>query len=356
VDIGKWLLDFFESFKTTPLGVAILFSLLVVIVLLLLIWLRTIQVADARDKREADLEEQRIESQKEDDKRRATNDARLVTAVESNIARLNNQELLLGRFLTILERMDSRNAGIDELLRSIHEASEANAIKTTAIHKDLRSSSINLAGKLDGANNESRTRWENTQIVMNNRAQEIQKTVHSTATGIQDKLTEQNSVLDQMLSKLGELSKEVTGLRGDFRENATSQAAAIAHKEDERFTSIQNSLRELATGLMTLKKRGTSELDPNKVLDPVVIPTISEVVDVKPLVSAEVGLKESHAGHIPKKQTDQLTMPPDSTITPVSTVDMSKPITGTFATPTTTGNEETQKLDFSKLTEDKPHA
>lgn len=330
-----------EFFATTDIGRIILLIIAATVAGSILLWrdnnrLRTMRLKLSAEQSERDdkLEQKRLDNEQRESDRRAVNDA-------DHRATLSQLSALMGRVVTIQERMERQNSDAGELLKRIYEASEANAIKTTNMHKDVRSSAVSLAGKLDGANSESRTRWENTQIVLNNRAQEIQKSVHGVGDNIQARLTEQNSVLDQMLGKLGELSKEVSGLRGDFRENATSQAAAIAHKEDERFASIQNSLRELAQGLIALKKRGTGPLDPNVVAnvpDPVARVTVAEVV---PLVSAEVGLTEPHAGHIHKK-TDNLP-PPPPTIVPVTS--------GTFATPTTTGNEETQKLDFSKLSE-----
>jgi hypothetical protein len=262
-----------DSFLAAPYGKLFLLIFVISIALWGFYAVRRLEISNSRNQREAELEKARLANQENEDARRTQVDLRMATALDKYAEGQKKSEENAGLLLAIIQRMESKLQSDSDTLKDAKSTIEAVAIRAANMHKDLRSGVVTLSGKLDHANSESATRAENTQQVINNRAQETQKTVHAVGGNIQATLNGQNAVLDQLLTKLGELNKEVTGLRGDFKDNMATQAATTARLDDERFASIQTALREIAQGLVQLK-RGTQPLDPSKApADPLAITT-----------------------------------------------------------------------------------
>ena len=263
--------DWNEIVKTilaTPIGQLIgVAFLLLILSIPFLIW-RSIEAASQARKLEEKLEERRLDRDTKDDENRAKSEA-------ENRALLRELVTYNAQIRTVIERMDKRDRDNTDLLHRALDNTDAIHIKQGNIHTDMRKGLVILSNKLDHANQESRTRAESTQIVVNNRAQETQKTVHSVANDIQASLGGQNAVLDQVMHKLIDVGREVAELRTEIRVNTSAHTATALQKatEVQRLSAIERSLEDIVAGIKRIKK-DTSDLSQAPVPDPLT-PTIS---------------------------------------------------------------------------------
>lgn len=261
-----------ETFLAAPAGQLLLLIAFVSITLWGLYALRRLEISNARNQREADLAKQRLDIEQKENERQAINDATL-KALLNEVVKTQTQ------LTAIVGRLEPKLTETTEVVKQTKENTDALAIRVGNVHTDLRRGITTVASKIDNANNESRSRWETTQQVTNNRSQEQIKAFHSIGDNIQTSLTKQDGLLDQMLHKLVDVVSKLDDLRTDIRANTTAQANAVSRKDDElkALNDIKHMMNEVLAGIVLLKKHGdTGKLDPATVpaADPIAVPTV----------------------------------------------------------------------------------
>lgn len=347
MDVLKAIFDFANNFLSAPLGQSILLVAIVAVAGYFwrqrsqdLLTIKTLEIGEARSKREDDLEKARLDNEEKEDQRRA------IVATE-NVALMREMKTLQSQMAAILGRFEPKLNEAVELLQTTKDNTDAIAARTGVINKNV----LAVGNKVDAVQADSRARTttltnqmnqndQQTWGMLNSRTQKVEGAVtdlgHRLETKQNERHTQQMELMDQVLKELVSVGNKIVNLQKD-------NAAAPKVVDDAQLTKVLGLLGEIFE-IVKPKKKPTGPLDPNVIAavpETLARPTVAENV---PLVSEAVGLT-------PKRNTDKLPDPPPPTIIPAAPVDISRPITGTFATPTTTGNEETQKLDFSKLTE-----
>lgn len=207
---------------------------------------------------------------------------------------------------------------------------------------DVRKETAERINRLSDQLAASKTLIEDKDKELEKRAQEILA------------LTEKLKKMEALEQDVIQLQADVVRLKADLATMAEERellVGRIRELEATKSATEQELIRERALrqqaererddalqALATEKKKNTDRLNPDAVKEPIIV-----IPNTKPKTG-------------PLPQTTPLASPAP-TITPVVPVDISKPVTGSFATPTTTRNEETQKLPIiTPKTGDTPNA
>ena len=271
----------------------------------------------------------------DDLRKHVANQGQQLTAV------LESQQHIIKDAALVREENAGFRRDIEAYKQTTSELQDDNrAIKNELVSQ--RNYSKTLESELDKA----RRAYEQTILTTSNQLNEAKTEL--------ERVKQENAELKVQAKKVDELTKRVVKLEQDVKtmtEERDQFVKRINELEAQRDAAIQRAERAeleniaLRADLELEKKRGTGRLVAQAGGDPIDTSRGQEVV------------KKKTDPNIVLPQTARLT-DPTPTITPVVQVDISKPVTGTFATPTTTSNEETQKLPIvtPKMTGETPNA
>ena len=257
---------------------------------------------------------------------------RLLREIELEVQRDKHNNDSLTRFAVAIETSNNIGQqiaraveGTNDVLKQMRQAQdetkerhEANAVRIAKIDDSLHTGLVLIEGKVDGTRAEVTAQGVNVVQTINNRILEAQTSIKATGDTTHTLVNKLSTTLDSVLLKVNELGTKVAALQDN--------------KDDARYQEVLSKLGELFVFVKSAK-RGTDPLDPAKLItDPISLPTITNAIP-----KAKTG---------PLPQTAQLT-DPTPTITPVVQIDISRPVTGTFATPTSTGHADTQPIEIT---------
>lgn len=270
----------------------------------------------------------------DDLRKQVGNQAQQLTAV------LESQQHIIKNDALVKEENAAFRRDIEVAKQTISEIQDENRIIKNELISQ-KNYAKTLEGELDKAKRAYEQTIQTTVAQLNEAKSELAKVLQENAV-----LTEQAKNFAGLTDRVAELERKVKTMT-EARSSYLKIIADLESQRDEfkgRAERAELEVIALRADLELEKKRGTGRLVAQAGGDAVATPTVGEVV------------KKKTDPNIVLPQTTPLASPVP-TITPVVPVDISKPVTGSFATPTTTRNEETQKLPIiTPKTGDTPNA